>query len=92
MLRQTLLLLVGAGAQLCWGNPISAANAHSLWNGKGEMVPGKAFDRFITIWLENQVRAWMDESFALSGRRHSRLEAGDFERRFRGDLQGNGQD
>jgi hypothetical protein len=23
----------------------------------GEYVPGKAFDRFITIWLENQVCA-----------------------------------
>lgn len=24
---------------------------------KIHIVPGKAFDRFITIWLENQVRA-----------------------------------
>jgi hypothetical protein len=26
--------------------------------GQGEYVPGKVFDRFITIWLENQVRIW----------------------------------
>lgn len=46
MMRRPLLLVSGLAA--CLG----VAGA--------KLVPGKAFDRLITIWLENQVRLLRD--------------------------------
>lgn len=46
-MRSLVSLLAGASV---------ASTSYIAGGGPDTYVPGKAFDRFITIWLENQVR------------------------------------